>query len=304
MLILRLISLRPKLTAKLQCNHVLARSRPRLLGALVYSKGFWLIGLAALLIALAACTSSSGGVPTSAPGPAGTSTPVPTDAPAPSPTPAPPRAQAKTEAPQSSQAASDPALPDDPTQLMRATIGGNIAAIARKMVASENQSYIPVLLEFLRFQSADEPRSVVASFLNKILEGPDTLIIPPDRINWEWWIEWLGQNPQVQPPEGYAGWKGDLYSLIDPGLGGFLYDGVKTEIRLEEVVWGGVGKDRIPDLRNPPVIAASEADYLEPEDRVFGVSINGEHRAYPLRVLNLHEMANDVVGGVPFALAY
>ena len=40
------------------------------------------------------------------------------------------------------------------------------------------------------------------------------------------------------------------------------------------------------------------------DDRVFGVSFNGEHRAYPLRILNAHEMANDVVGGVPFALAY
>ena len=95
-----------------------------------------------------------------------------------------------------------------------------------------------------------------------------------------------------------------MYSAIDPGLGEFLYDGVKTEIRLEEVVWGGVGKNGIPELNNPPVIPASEADYLEPDDRVFGISINGEHRAYPLRILNLHEMANDVVGGVPFALAY
>ena len=187
---------------------------------------------------------------------------------------------------------------------MRATIGGNIAAVARKMVASGNQSYIPVLLEFLRFQTGGEPTFSVASFLNKILEGPETLVIPSERVDWKWWIEWLGQNPQVQPPEGYAAWKGDLYSFIDPGLGGFLYDGVKTEIRLEEVVWGGVGKDGIPELNNPPVIPASEADYLEPDDRVFGVSINGEHRAYPLRILNLHEMANDVVGGVPFALAY
>jgi hypothetical protein len=32
--------------------------------------------------------------------------------------------------------------------------------------------------------------------------------------------------------------------------------------------------------------------------------INEEHRAYPLRILNPHEMANDVLGGVPFALAY
>ena len=52
------------------------------------------------------------------------------------------------------------------------------------------------------------------------------------------------------------------------------------------------------------MVPADEADYLNWDDRVFGVSINGEHRAYPLRILNPHEMANDVVGGVPFALAY
>ena len=197
-----------------------------------------------------------------------------------------------------------PSLPDDPTELMRATLGGDLATIAAKMIASGNKSYIPVLLEFLRFQTRTEPSFTVASFLNKLLEGPDTIIIPPERIDWQWWIEFLSQNPQIQPPEGYAAWKGDLYSIIDPGLGGFFYEGVKTAIRLEEVVWGGVSKDGIHDLRNPPAVSASEADYLEPEDRVFGVSINGEHKAYPLRILNLHEMANDVVGGVPFVLAY
>ncbi len=52
------------------------------------------------------------------------------------------------------------------------------------------------------------------------------------------------------------------------------------------------------------MLSPDEADYLDPNDRVFGVSINGEHRAYPLRILNPPEMANDVVGGVPIALAY
>ena len=273
--------------------------------AMTVKSRYWWFGFAALLIALAACTSSSTSVlPTSAPTLASTAAPVPTDTPAPTPTLAVTPAQTGTETPQSSPVAADPALPDDPTELMRATIGGNVAAIARKMVASRNKTFIPVLMEFLRFQTGGEPIFVMASFLNKLLDGPDAIIIPEERVSWDWWMEWLGNNPQVQPPEGYAGWKGDLYSAIDPGLGEFLYDGVKTEIRLEEVVWGGVGKDGIPELNNPPVISASEADYLEPDDRVFGISINGEHRAYPLRILNLHEMANDVVGGVPFALAY
>ena len=64
-------------------------------------------------------------------------------------------------------------------------------------------------------------------------------------------------------------------------------------------------KDYDAALRvNPRLMAAADAGYLEPTDRVFGVSINGEHRAYPLRILNPHEMANDVVGGVPISLAY
>ncbi|HIC76097.1 MAG TPA: DUF3179 domain-containing protein, partial [Candidatus Poseidoniales archaeon] len=31
---------------------------------------------------------------------------------------------------------------------------------------------------------------------------------------------------------------------------------------------------------------------------VFGVTIEGESRAYPLRIVNAHEMVNDVVGGI------
>ena len=52
------------------------------------------------------------------------------------------------------------------------------------------------------------------------------------------------------------------------------------------------------------MVSVAAATYMLPDDRVFGVSINGQHRAYPLRIMNRHEMANDVLGGVPFALAY
>ena len=47
---------------------------------------------------------------------------------------------------------------------------------------------------------------------------------------------------------------------------------------------------------NPPVVTPPDAGYLFDEDPVFRVPFNGEHRAYPLRILNAHEMANDGVG--------
>ena len=52
------------------------------------------------------------------------------------------------------------------------------------------------------------------------------------------------------------------------------------------------------------MIPAADATYLNPDDLVFGVEIDGDDRAYPLRIMNWHEMANDVVGGVPVSLAY
>ena len=59
---------------------------------------------------------------------------------------------------------------------------------------------------------------------------------------------------------GYDAWIGQLYSsLNDSRIGAFFYDGVKSRIRLEEVVWGGVPRDGIPDLTNPPVVSAAKA---------------------------------------------
>lgn len=255
---------------------------------------YWWTGLV-LLFGLAACTSSATAKP---PDPIAVSGRTAATASAP-PTGAPDEMSFE-----SSSATPAIGLPDDPTELMRATLDGNMTAIARKMADSGNQSYIPVLLEFMRIEWNSDARIALASSINKLAEGPDELQIPAERTDWGWWIEWLGRNRQVNPPKGYDGWKGELFSALDPGLGSFLYEGVKTEIRLEEIVWGGVAKDGIPDLRNPPVIPANEAWYMRPADRVFGVSFNGEDRAYPLRILNAHEMANDVVGGVPFALAY
>ncbi len=119
-------------------------------------------------------------------------------------------------------------------------------------------------------------------------------------------MEWLGKNAdEYRPPDGYVRWKSELMSLIDPRFGEFLDPAAQgSRINVSEIAWGGVRPDGIPDLQNAPILPASEQDYLQPSDRVFGVSINGEHRAYPLRIVNAHEMANDVLGGEPIALAY
>jgi hypothetical protein len=59
--------------------------------------------------------------------------------------------------------------------------------------------------------------------------------------------------------------------------------------------------DIIPAIREP---VFAERDYLASFDRVIGVEIDGDARAYPVRVLNWHEVVNDVVAGVPIAVTF
>ncbi len=78
----------------------------------------------------------------------------------------------------------------------------------------------------------------------------------------------------------------------------------------EHIVASGMRKDALRALVDPPVVSAEAAagggrgKYLVAGDRVIGVTLGGESRAYPLAVLNCHEVANDILGGVPIAITY
>lgn len=67
---------------------------------------------------------------------------------------------------------------------------------------------------------------------------------------------------------------------------------------------GGPPKDGIPALTNPAFIDAKAADYLQPQDRILGISLDGIARAYPIAILNWHEIVNDQIKGRKFAVTY
>lgn len=117
------------------------------------------------------------------------------------------------------------------------------------------------------------------------------------------WRRWLWSRP-VRPHARYAEFKGELYARIDPRFRTFFRARVASTIRLDEIDWGGVPVNGIPPLRSPRVESAADATWLRDGHIVFGVSINGEARAYPRRILAWHELALDSVGGVPLAIVY
>ncbi len=83
---------------------------------------------------------------------------------------------------------------------------------------------------------------------------------------------------------------------------GFRLD--KALIPVDEILKGGPPRDGIPSLDDPDFVAADDAVYLRGRDRVLGISINGIARAYPIRILNYHEIVNDVIGGTSVVVTY
>ncbi|HYZ26526.1 MAG TPA: DUF3179 domain-containing protein [Geminicoccaceae bacterium] len=80
-------------------------------------------------------------------------------------------------------------------------------------------------------------------------------------------------------------------------------DFTKHSVAFDEIMSGGPPKDGIPSIDDPAFVPVAEADLPDTEP-VIGLIIEGEAKAYPLRILIWHEIVNDVVGGMPVAITY
>jgi hypothetical protein len=71
-----------------------------------------------------------------------------------------------------------------------------------------------------------------------------------------------------------------------------------------KILRGRQPKDGIPALTNPPTSPVAQASFLDPASRVVGVTVDGVARAYPINVLNQHEVINDHLGRTDLAITY
>ena len=90
---------------------------------------------------------------------------------------------------------------------------------------------------------------------------------------------------------------------------GFPEPNPLTRARLLEVddrclkIYQRLCKGCIPAIFQPSFLSADAAGYPDFEP-VLGLSINGEHRAYPILFLSAHEVVNDTLGGKPVAVTW
>lgn len=96
---------------------------------------------------------------------------------------------------------------------------------------------------------------------------------------------WAGED------EGATAWFDMTGSTVDPRR--FQY---------------GIGKDTIPSIDAPEFVPPADARLaargVTGDTRVLGVQIDGVARAYPVNVLDLHEVVNDEFGGRAYAVLW
>ncbi len=83
---------------------------------------------------------------------------------------------------------------------------------------------------------------------------------------------------------------------------GFTLDG--ASIPLHEILSGGPGKDGIPAIDDPKFVQPKQATFLSDSDRILGLEIDGQAKAYPINILDWHEVVNDNINDTYFAVTF
>lgn len=85
---------------------------------------------------------------------------------------------------------------------------------------------------------------------------------------------------------------------------GWKTDFTKSSVDFSEIMSGGPPRDGIPPIDNPKFIPVIDESSIPATEPVSVVTVNGETRGYPLRIMTWHEIVNDEIAGVPVAITY
>lgn len=180
------------------------------------------------------------------------------------------------------------------------------AALA-DITASNDPRIAWLISDMMRFVSNSSLNVALAEAAADLLQ-----IEPPTQNHWDVITNHLIAWDIPAPPD-YLQIKRTIFTSAVPGWERIFVEG---DIDWRMVSWGGVLIDNrdfgrtdepcncIPAADNPEVSTAEDAGWLEDDDIVFGIEVNGEYRAYPRRIMEVREMVNDTLGGRDLGIPY
>ena len=185
--------------------------------------------------------------------------------------------------------------------------GGDQTAALAEIADSQDPRLAWLISDLMRFAGGRELNTMLATaafdLLGKDVQTQNAWGAVTDHL-----IAW-----DIPAPPDYLAVKRTIFTSIIPGWDRIFVEG---DIDWRLVSWGGVLIDDrphdktdevcncIPAADNPEVTTADEATWLKDDDIVFGITINGESRAYPRRIMEVREMVNDTLGGRDLGIPY
>ncbi len=96
-----------------------------------------------------------------------------------------------------------------------------------------------------------------------------------------------------------------LVLAVTPLISACASEEVKYIVDPDKIVGGGPPKDGIPSIDNPKYVSLEEADqWIEDNELVLGITYKGIKRVYPLQIMVLHEIVNDIIANDPLLITY
>lgn len=185
--------------------------------------------------------------------------------------------------------------------------GSDQATALDEIAQSKDPRLAWLVSDLMRFASGYELDAALSKAAFQLLGKPPQAGQPWSEIT-DHLMAW-----GIPAPPNYLQAKRAIFTSLVPGWDRIFVDG---DIDWRLVTWGGVLIDDraydttdepcncIPAVDNPPVSSAEAATWLKDSDIVFGIEINGEHRAYPRRIMEVREMVNDTLGGRHLGIPY
>jgi hypothetical protein len=139
---------------------------------------------------------------------------------------------------------------------------------------------------------------------NKLALGTDGLLLEPEKTKEFGYWSWEG-IAELLPFEYLP--KSVLATMAEkkkgtPKKNGFILSNLRIDA--SKIMSGGPAKDGIPALYYPKFINHNEANYLKSSDKVIGIFMDGTAKAYPINILNYHEIVNDSIGSKSYAVTF
>ena len=176
-----------------------------------------------------------------------------------------------------------------------------------EIAKSKDPRIVWIISDLMRFAAGPDLNAMLADAASDLL-GKKMPIDNSWGVVTDHLIAW-----DIPAPPDYLRFKRAIFTSLVPGWGKIFVEG---DIDWRHVSWGGVLIDDraydttdeacncIPAADNPKVSNARDASWLEDDDIVFGIEVNGAFRAYPRQIMEVREMVNDTLGGRDLGIPY